>query len=122
MRSEVMRTASTFLSLCLGYHSPCRLSFVSQVVMDSVSGHRKTEAGLLGEPASFSHPLFMAVEHCFRRLCCSPPEFIPWQRASGSVGPLTHPLMLQLVKTEERHLISPRADAGRRRPVRALNR
>lgn len=80
--------------------------------MDSVSGPPKTEAGPSGEPASFSHPIFMAVGYCFRRLCLAPPEFIPWQRASGSVGPLTHPLMLQLVKTRRE---APYQSLGRRR-------
>lgn len=89
--------------------------FVFQAVMDSVSGHPKTEAGLLGESASFSHPVFTAVGHCFRRLCFSPPEFIPWQRASGSVGPLTHPLMPQLVKTRGE---APYQSPGRRRTRR----
>lgn len=107
MCSEVMRTANTFLPLCLGCHRPnpsaCIIYLSASKLQWTLSGPAKSEAGIFGVPASRSRPIFVPLGYCFGLLCSlpppPPPEFIPWQRASGLVGPLTHPPMALLVKT-----------------------
>ena len=73
----------------------------------------KQGLGFLGVPASFSRPVFIALGFCFG-LCSSTPEFIPWQRASGPVGPLAWLPKLLLVKTQRE---APYQFPGRRRVV-----
>lgn len=94
----------THSPLCLGCHSSgpsAHVIYLSTSKLQwTLSGHLKMEAGLLGGvPASFTHLTVITLGYCFCLLCASPPEFIPWQHASGS-GALMHLPMLLLVKTQ----------------------
>lgn len=119
MCSEVMRTANTFLPPLLGLSQPltlciCHLSFRFQVAVDSFRPSENRGWAFGG--ACF---IFMSSLHGFVVLFRSSlflplPEFIPWQRASGSVGPLMHPPMLLLVKTRRE---APYQFPGRHRVV-----
>ena len=91
------------------------MSFVLrlQVVMDSFRPPENRGWAFRGACLVFMSD-FVARGYCFGLLCSSPPEFIPWQHASGSVGPLTRPLLLLLVKTGQE---APYQFSGRRTVV-----
>ena len=109
----------THFSPLLGLSPPqplytCHLSFHFQVAVDSFRPSKNGGWAFWGGTCS----IFTSHLHHFGILFLSslflPPEFIPWQHASGSVGALMHPPVLLLVRTQRE---APYQFSGRRRVV-----
>lgn len=117
MSGEVMPTAHTFLPSAWAVTAPASLhvSFIFQ--LPSCNGLFQAmpqwRVGFWGCLLHFHvQSSGLGVLFWFSLFLAPSPEFIPWQRASGSAGPLTVLPCSCLSEPNERHLISFLADAG----------